>query len=179
MAQVSLAFVCCRASSDASSNASAAERKSGTQENSVAIGMQGSERSVRWLYDHHFAAVVGDTVAFEAWPPKFDDGWCLHEWYANPSHLFNPARMANHVQAARPVGNAYWRDVGPGKAQRDVQRTKPVHILPHERTSACQGRDRKPAWCYRYLLVKSVSEIASPLPGRVLTCSGVGLCALA
>ncbi|KAF2468745.1 uncharacterized protein BDR25DRAFT_335171 [Lindgomyces ingoldianus] len=47
-------------------NASAAERKSGTQENS--------------LYDHHFAAVAGDTVAFEAWPPSLEDGWCLHEW---------------------------------------------------------------------------------------------------
>lgn len=62
------------------SNASAAERKSGTQENGVAIGMAGNEPSVRWLYDQHFAAVVGDTVAFEAWPPKFDEGWCLHEW---------------------------------------------------------------------------------------------------
>jgi kynurenine formamidase len=61
-------------------DASAQVRKAGTQENSVAIGMQASEKSVRWLYDHHFAAVAGDTVAFEAWPPKFDEGWCLHEW---------------------------------------------------------------------------------------------------
>ncbi|KAF2705963.1 hypothetical protein K504DRAFT_460041 [Pleomassaria siparia CBS 279.74] len=61
-------------------NASASERKSGTQENGIAIGMQSNEKSVRWLYDHHFAAVVGDTVAFEAWPPKFEEGWCLHEW---------------------------------------------------------------------------------------------------
>jgi hypothetical protein len=62
------------------SNASEAERKKGTQESSAAIGMEGSEKSVRWLYDHHFAAVVGDTVAFESWPPKLTDGWCLHEW---------------------------------------------------------------------------------------------------
>ncbi|KAF2681787.1 hypothetical protein K458DRAFT_433559 [Lentithecium fluviatile CBS 122367] len=61
-------------------NAPADVRKAGTQENSVAIGLQGSKKTIRWLYDHHFAAVVGDTVAFEAWPPKFDDGWCLHEW---------------------------------------------------------------------------------------------------
>ncbi|CAI6341017.1 unnamed protein product [Periconia digitata] len=61
-------------------NASTEARKSGTKDNSVAIGMQGSEKSVRWLYDHHFAAVAGDTVAFEAWPPKLDEGWCLHEW---------------------------------------------------------------------------------------------------
>lgn len=61
-------------------SASMDERRKGTQENSIAIGLQGSETSVRWLYDHHFAAVVGDTVAFEAWPPKFAEGWCLHEW---------------------------------------------------------------------------------------------------
>ncbi|PSN66454.1 hypothetical protein BS50DRAFT_677653 [Corynespora cassiicola Philippines] len=61
-------------------NASKSERKYGTQEAGVAIGIEGSEKSVRWLYDHHFAAVVGDTVAFEAWPPQFETGWCLHEW---------------------------------------------------------------------------------------------------
>lgn len=61
-------------------NASMTERREGTQENSIAIGLQGSEATVRWLYDHHFAAVAGDTVAFEAWPPNFEAGWCLHEW---------------------------------------------------------------------------------------------------
>ncbi|KAF2873526.1 hypothetical protein BDV95DRAFT_605027 [Massariosphaeria phaeospora] len=55
-------------------NASTADRKSGTQDNSVAIGMEANEKYVRWLYDHHFAAVVGDTVAFEAWPPMFEHG---------------------------------------------------------------------------------------------------------
>ncbi|KAL6704319.1 hypothetical protein ACN47E_008383 [Coniothyrium glycines] len=55
-------------------------RKSGTCDNSVAIGLQANEKTIRWLYDKHFAAVVGDTVALEAWPPKFTDGWCLHEW---------------------------------------------------------------------------------------------------
>jgi kynurenine formamidase len=56
------------------------ERKSGTRDNSVAIGVQANENTIRWLYDRHLAGLVGDTVAFEAWPPKFTDGWCLHEW---------------------------------------------------------------------------------------------------
>lgn len=56
------------------------ERMKGTRENSTAIGLAGNEEMVRWLYDHHFAAVAGDTVAFEAWPPEFENGWCLHEW---------------------------------------------------------------------------------------------------
>lgn len=60
--------------------ASPEERRKGTQQNSVAIGLQNNETTVRWLYDHHFAAVAGDTVAFEAWPPPLRKGWCLHEW---------------------------------------------------------------------------------------------------
>lgn len=60
--------------------ASPEERKRGTQDNSVAIGLQNNEATVRWLYDHHFAAVAGDTIAFEAWPPPLETGWCLHEW---------------------------------------------------------------------------------------------------
>jgi len=60
--------------------ASPADRKKGTQDNSVAIGLQGNEATVRWLYDQHFAAVAGDTVAFEAWPPALESGFCLHEW---------------------------------------------------------------------------------------------------
>ncbi|KAK5126095.1 hypothetical protein LTR85_011450 [Meristemomyces frigidus] len=60
--------------------ASPEDRKKGTQENSLAIGVQNNEATVRWLYDHHFAAVAGDTVAFEAWPPPMQTGWCLHEW---------------------------------------------------------------------------------------------------
>lgn len=62
------------------SDASESERKAGTQENSIAIGLAGNEKSVRWLYDHHFAAVASDTVAFESWPPNIEEGWCLHEW---------------------------------------------------------------------------------------------------
>lgn len=62
------------------SNAGEVERKSGTRDNSVAIGVQANEKTVRWLYDQRLAGLVGDTVAFEAWPPKFTDGWCLHEW---------------------------------------------------------------------------------------------------
>ena len=61
-------------------NANEADRKSGTRDNSVAIGVQANEKTIRWFYEKHLAALVGDTVAFEAWPPKFTDGWCLHEW---------------------------------------------------------------------------------------------------
>lgn len=45
--------------------ASPEERKRGTRENALAIGVQANEVTVRWLYDRHFAAVAGDTIAFE------------------------------------------------------------------------------------------------------------------
>lgn len=56
------------------------ERRRGTQEKSDTIGLQGNEATVRWLYDQHFAAVGGDSMTFEAWPPDMESGWCLHEW---------------------------------------------------------------------------------------------------
>jgi hypothetical protein len=69
-------------------NANEADRKSGTRDNSIAIGVQANEKTIRWLYDKHLAALVGDTVAFEAWPPKFTDGWCLHEWILVSAGVF-------------------------------------------------------------------------------------------
>ncbi|KAL3462131.1 hypothetical protein BJX64DRAFT_299760 [Aspergillus heterothallicus] len=57
-----------------------AERRKGTLENETSIGIEASEDTIRWLYDQHFAALVGDTVAFEAWPPKQDNEWIIHEW---------------------------------------------------------------------------------------------------
>jgi kynurenine formamidase len=60
--------------------ASPAERQRGTVEKTMAIGLQSSETMVRWLYDRHFAAVVSDTLALEAWPPSKENEWKLHEW---------------------------------------------------------------------------------------------------
>jgi len=34
------------------------------------VGLGGSAEMVEWLWNHHFAAVAGDAIAFEAWPPK-------------------------------------------------------------------------------------------------------------
>ncbi|KAH7141878.1 putative cyclase-domain-containing protein [Dactylonectria macrodidyma] len=32
------------------------------------VGVEGTAESIRWLWDHHFSALVGDNMAFEAWP---------------------------------------------------------------------------------------------------------------
>ena len=60
--------------------ASASEREQGTRHNTSAIGLKADEETIRWLYKQHFAAHVGDTVAFEAWPPAEGSTHVIHEW---------------------------------------------------------------------------------------------------
>lgn len=50
--------------------ASNEERIRGARDGHEFIGVQGSRESVEWFWDHHFAAVAGDAIAFEAWPPR-------------------------------------------------------------------------------------------------------------
>ncbi|KAH0844180.1 hypothetical protein AYO21_11536 [Fonsecaea monophora] len=46
------------------------------------IGLEASMKSVKWLWNHHFAAVAGDSLGFEVCPAPFGikDRVCLHEW---------------------------------------------------------------------------------------------------
>jgi Putative cyclase len=38
------------------------------------IGVEGSKEVAKWVWNHHFAAVAGDAIAFEVLPPKKADG---------------------------------------------------------------------------------------------------------
>ncbi|KAA8916725.1 hypothetical protein TRICI_001121 [Trichomonascus ciferrii] len=42
------------------------------------VGIEGGIDSARWFWNKRFAAVAGDTTAFEAWPPKQFDEHSLH-----------------------------------------------------------------------------------------------------
>lgn len=44
-----------------------------------AIGVESSEKTLRWIWDSGFAAVAGDQPSFEAWPCQNSKHW-LHEW---------------------------------------------------------------------------------------------------
>lgn len=44
-----------------------------------AIGLESSEKSLRWLWETGFAAVAGDMPSMEAWPCQNTQFW-LHEW---------------------------------------------------------------------------------------------------
>ena len=37
------------------------------------VGVEGSQDTVEWLWNQHFAAVAGDTIGFEVWPPSSND----------------------------------------------------------------------------------------------------------
>jgi hypothetical protein len=50
--------------------ANAEVRIKGARDGHEHIGVVGNAESVEWLWNHHFAAVAGDAIAFEAWPPK-------------------------------------------------------------------------------------------------------------
>lgn len=43
-------------------------RVAGTKTRHEYIGVESSQASIEWLWNHHFSAVAGDTMAFEAWP---------------------------------------------------------------------------------------------------------------
>ena len=38
-----------------------------------AVGVKGNRESARWFWNHHFAAVAGDAIAFEVLPPTIED----------------------------------------------------------------------------------------------------------
>ncbi|KAJ5094897.1 hypothetical protein N7532_007188 [Penicillium argentinense] len=56
--------------------------EAGTPENQAelmekhrAVGMEGNAKSAKWVWNHHFSAVAGDTIAFEQLPPiREEDG---------------------------------------------------------------------------------------------------------
>lgn len=48
--------------------ASDAERVDGCKTHHNYIGVEGTAESIPWLWNHHFSALVGDNMAFEAWP---------------------------------------------------------------------------------------------------------------
>jgi len=50
--------------------ASAEVRVKGARDGHEHVGVAGNEETVEWRWNHHFAAVAGNAIAFEAWPPK-------------------------------------------------------------------------------------------------------------
>lgn len=59
------------------------------------IGVEPSLRTLKWLWNHHFAAVAGDTIGFESAPIDWEEGgialhnWLIDHWGSPIGELFN------------------------------------------------------------------------------------------
>jgi kynurenine formamidase len=51
-------------------------------DNGAFIGLEASMKMVKWLWNHHFAAVACDSLGLEVCPAPFgqENKICLHEW---------------------------------------------------------------------------------------------------
>jgi kynurenine formamidase len=49
------------------------------QDKAACVGVKADNDTIKWFWDHHFAAVGGDTVSFESWPPA--GSIMLHEYF--------------------------------------------------------------------------------------------------
>lgn len=54
-------------------SASENEREEIAKDSSEPVGLNGTTEAIEWLWNKKFVA-VGDTIAFEAWPPSPDAG---------------------------------------------------------------------------------------------------------
>lgn len=52
----------------------AAEAQKASLSSHKCIGVEGNKETAKWIWNHHFAAVAGDAIAFEVIPPKREDG---------------------------------------------------------------------------------------------------------
>ncbi|KAF4172369.1 hypothetical protein CNMCM8927_001431 [Aspergillus lentulus] len=54
--------------------ASTPEKQKALMDSHRTVGVEGSVEAARWFWNHHFAAVAGDAIAFEQTPPILEDG---------------------------------------------------------------------------------------------------------
>lgn len=50
------------------------EKQKALMDTHRAVGVEGTVKAAKWFWDHHFAAVAGDAIAFEQLPPVREDG---------------------------------------------------------------------------------------------------------
>lgn len=84
--------------------ASPEERRAGLEKGDL-IGMESSMTSVKWLWNHHFAAVATDAIGFEPCPIHFSDpdatrlhDWLLGHWGTPIGELWNLEKLSDLCQ---------------------------------------------------------------------------------
>jgi kynurenine formamidase len=59
-------------------SASASDRDKYITNGTAWIGVKSCRETLEWLWNQRFAAVAGDSIGFEVWPPV-DQEWALHD----------------------------------------------------------------------------------------------------
>lgn len=87
--------------------ASKEERKASMSKGAF-IGVESSMKTANWLWNHHFAAVAGDTLGFECTPIGFAipgavrlHEWLLDHWATPIGELWNLERLADVCRERR------------------------------------------------------------------------------
>ncbi|KAH8548865.1 hypothetical protein BGW37DRAFT_505385 [Umbelopsis sp. PMI_123] len=77
------------------------EIKASLADSVVACGVKSCDETLEWIWNHHFAAVAGDTTSFEAWPPTGMDtamhSILLGGWGMPIGELFNLEPLAEEA----------------------------------------------------------------------------------
>jgi len=72
------------------------------------VGVEGSKETVEWLWNHHFAAVAGDTIGFEVWPadPDYRKPYNLLSLEADPDFILG---LHDHLLSmwGMPIGEMW------------------------------------------------------------------------
>lgn len=87
--------------------AASEEELARSNERAAFIGVETSMDSVRWLWNHHFAAVATDTLGFELTPIPFSTpgkvrlhDWLLGHWGSPLGELWNLEKLADACREA-------------------------------------------------------------------------------
>lgn len=101
-------------------------------------GLEATEDMLRWVWDTGFAAVAGDAISFEVFPPLGDVS--LHDYFLAswgmpigtciiPLHCPTFRWLLYSSNASELTDAPYRRDVRSGEAFRDVQAAEQVELL--------------------------------------------------
>jgi kynurenine formamidase len=72
------------------------------------VGVEGCQEVLEWLWNQHFAAVAGDSIGWEAWPPKAGYGEiCFHPIFKRADIEF--AELHDHLLSlwGMPIGEMW------------------------------------------------------------------------
>ncbi|KAH8664843.1 hypothetical protein BGZ61DRAFT_367242 [Ilyonectria robusta] len=74
------------------------DRVQGCKVNHDYVGVEGTKESIEWLWNHHFSALVGDNMAFEAWPADGIHDNALALWGTPLGELWDLEELARQCK---------------------------------------------------------------------------------